>query len=68
MSFPNAYSFSAHVSAYKVVIEKWSKSDFTQHTSVIDYPREEMAEHLEKSFQRLKSEQQLTLTGVCSRR
>ena len=49
--------FCAHVSAYKVVFERWRKNDFSEHTSVIDYPTEEMATYLEGSFKLLKSEQ-----------
>jgi hypothetical protein len=49
--------FCAHVAAYKVVFERWSNNDFAEHTSVINYPTEEMAAYLEDSFKHLKSEQ-----------
>jgi hypothetical protein len=49
--------FCAHVAAYKVVFERWSKNDFAEYTSVLVYPTEEMAAYLESSFKRLKSEQ-----------
>jgi len=49
--------FCAHVSAYKVVFERWRNNDFAEHTSVIDYPTQEMAKYLEKSFRQLKFEQ-----------
>ena len=55
--------FCAHVAAYKVVFERWSKHDFAEHTSVIDYPTREMASYLAESFKHLKSEQARLLGG-----
>ena len=49
--------FCAHVAAYKVVFERWSKDDFAEYTSVMNYPTVEMARYLERSFKSLKSEQ-----------
>jgi hypothetical protein len=49
--------FCAHVAAYKVVFERWRKNDFAEHTSVLNYPTEEMAAYLLSSFSYLKSEQ-----------
>ena len=34
--------FCAHVAAYKVVFERWSENDFTEYTSVVNYPTDEM--------------------------
>jgi hypothetical protein len=53
--------FCAHVTAYKVVFDRWSKGDFTENTSVLNYPTAEMATYLESSFKRLKSQQQQLL-------
>jgi len=47
----------AHVAAYKVVFERWSKDDFSKYVSVVDYPTKEMAEYLGESFRRLKAQQ-----------
>ena len=49
--------FCAHVSAYKAVFEKWSKNDFAEHTSVMNYPTEGLSIYLQESFRKLKSEQ-----------
>jgi hypothetical protein len=49
--------FCAHVAAYKVVFERWSKGDFKEYVSVLDYPTKEMNEYLSSSFKRLKVEQ-----------
>jgi len=49
--------FCAHVAAHKVVFERWSKGDFREHASVLNYPTFELGEYLERSFLRLKSEQ-----------
>jgi len=49
--------FCAHVSAYKVVFDRWSQDDFSEYTSVLNYPTTEMAAYLETSFKLLKAEQ-----------
>lgn len=53
--------FCAHVAAYKVVIERWNKNDFSEHVSVTDYPTEEVTEYVGKSFRYLKSKQRSLL-------
>lgn len=53
--------FCAHVTAYRVVFERWSENDFTEHRSVINYPTEEMAAYLTRSFRLLKSQQRRLL-------
>lgn len=53
--------FCAHVAAYRVVFERWSEHDFSEHTSVIGYPTEEMAVYLKGSFRLLKSQQRRLL-------
>ncbi len=55
--------FCAHVAAYKVVFERWSKGDFSENVSVIDYPTAELAQYLETSFRRLKAAQARLLGG-----
>lgn len=49
--------FCAHVTAYKVVFERWNQNDFSEYVSVMDYPTEEINTYLQQSFKRLKAEQ-----------
>ncbi len=49
--------FCAHVAAYAVVFERWERKDFSEYTSVVNYPTQELATYLEKSFTQLKAEQ-----------
>jgi hypothetical protein len=58
--------FCAHVAAYKVVFERWSKHDFSEYTSVANYPAKEVIEYLGESFKHLKC-QQRHLLGESSR-
>lgn len=66
--------FCAHVAAYKVVFERWRNKDFSEYTSVLNYPTIEMATYLESSFKYLKSEQahllgtRLSTKGIGQRR
>jgi hypothetical protein len=53
--------FCAHVAAYRVVFDQWSENDFSEQTSVIDYPTAEMAAYLRSSFTLLKSQQRRLL-------
>jgi hypothetical protein len=46
----------AHVTSYKVVLEKWEKGDFTEHTALVGFPRE-LHDYTKVSFDLLKSEQ-----------
>jgi hypothetical protein len=49
--------FCAHVSAYQVVFDRWSRKDYSEYTSVLNYPNQELSQYLEESFKMLKSEQ-----------
>ena len=49
--------FCAHVTAYKVVFERWNQNDFSEYVSVMDYPTEEINTYLQQSFRQLKAEQ-----------
>jgi hypothetical protein len=56
--FPESLQlFCAHVTAYRVVLDRWSKNDFAEYTSVLNFPSGEMNAYLENSFEKLKSEQ-----------
>jgi hypothetical protein len=47
----------AHVSAYKAVLKKWENQDYSEHTALVNYPWEDVAAYVEKSFTSLKQEQ-----------
>lgn len=55
--------FCAHVAAYQPVLKKWELKDYSEHTSLINYPTKELLEYCDKSFERLKAEQS-KLLGV----
>ncbi len=48
--------FLAHSAGYKAVIRKWELKDFTESSSVIDYP-DELIEYAERSYQALTAQQ-----------
>jgi hypothetical protein len=55
---PNALlQLCAHVEAYKTVLKRWEKEDFSVRTSVIDYPWE-VQEYARRRYADLKGEQQ----------
>ena len=47
----------AHVTAYETVLKRWEDNDFSEHTSLIDYPTEEIITYTQRSFEMLKAEQ-----------
>ena len=47
---------SAHSAGYKAVIKKWELGDFSESTSVINYPAE-IEDYAEKSYLMLKAKQ-----------
>jgi len=47
----------AHVSAYKAVLKKWEKGDYSENTSVVNYPWRDVRTYVETSFLYLKQEQ-----------
>ncbi len=55
--------FCAHVAAYQPVLEKWETKDYSEHTSLINYPTKELLDYCDKSFEGLKAEQS-QLLGV----
>lgn len=52
--------FMAHSAGYKAVIKKWQMGDFSEGTSVIEYPVE-IVEYAEQSYLKLKKQQQKLL-------
>jgi hypothetical protein len=47
----------AHVASYQVVLKKWGNNDFSEHTSLIDYPGRELLDYSHRSFKELKDKQ-----------
>ncbi len=47
----------AHVAAYKTVIHKWEQNDFSEHTSIINFPAREVNKYVDSSFSKLKKRQ-----------
>lgn len=48
--------FIAHVSAYKVIVEKWADDNFSEWDAAIDYPAT-LKEYVAKTYLALKDEQ-----------
>jgi hypothetical protein len=49
--------FCAHVTAYRVVFDQWSKNDFSEHTTGLRYPKAALTPYLLESFKELKDNQ-----------
>lgn len=52
--------FVAHVAAYKAVLKKWEKDDYSQILSVIDFPAD-LDAYATKSYTSLKKEQSILI-------
>jgi hypothetical protein len=48
--------FLAHSAGYKAIIKKWRDGNFSEHSSVIEYP-DEIEEYAENSFLSLRKQQ-----------
>lgn len=46
----------AHVTSYKVVLERWEQADFSEHTALIPFPKD-FRDYVKVSFEKLKSKQ-----------
>jgi len=49
--------FLAHVAAYKVVFERWEQNDFSEHTSIVNYPAQPLQMYLSDTYRACKAEQ-----------
>jgi len=47
----------AHVSAYKTIIKKWDDGDFSENTSIVNFPGEKVHEYASQTYNYLKEEQ-----------
>jgi hypothetical protein len=57
----------AHVAAYQTILKKWQDNDFSEHLSLIDYPRKPLTEYAIQSFKQLKSKQAKLIGEVSGR-
>lgn len=57
----------AHVEAYRVVLARWDAGDFSQNTSVINFP-ETLNDDVEQSFNALKDVQARLMSGATASR
>ena len=46
----------AHVAAYRPVLKQWEQGDYSEQTSVIDFPRD-VHNYVDSAFRRIKAEQ-----------
>jgi len=47
----------AHVSAYKAVLKNWENGNYSEHTSLVNYPWRDVRTYVQASFMNLKQEQ-----------
>jgi hypothetical protein len=47
----------AHVAGYMPVLKAWEEGDFSRHTSVVNFPAEELLAYTQANYDRLKREQ-----------
>ena len=47
----------AHVAAYKTVVKRWEEGDFREHTTDINFPRDELLNYVEDKYKKLKAQQ-----------
>jgi hypothetical protein len=57
-------TLAAHVSGYEVFLQQWQSGDFTEKTSVVNYPGPELRAYAERSYSELKREQRNLLAGL----
>jgi hypothetical protein len=51
----------AHVAAYRPVVEAWKAGNFSEHTSLLEFPTRSILEYAREHCHRLKQEQALLL-------
>lgn len=44
----------AHIAAYKAVLARWEKGDYSEYTSVNNWPARELTEVIRKEFDQLR--------------
>ncbi len=53
----------AHVAAYRAVMKKWKGGDYSENTSWMTFPREDLVHYTSETFRRLKEEQRRLLAA-----
>ncbi|WP_257463589.1 hypothetical protein [Archangium lipolyticum] len=64
---PCLLTLCAHVAAYQAVMKRWEEKDFSEHSSLVNFPTE-VLDYAHKSFLHLKAEQSRLLGLVNKRR
>ena len=58
----------AHIAAYHTVLRKWDAGDYTEHTSIINFPGAELKAVVKPVYDRLLREQTLLIAATQTRR
>ncbi len=65
--FPASFiDLISHVGTYKAVIKKWEEGDFSEHTSICNFPGKELMENVEPIYKDLRKKQK-ELLGLLKR-
>lgn len=63
--FPQAFVDAlAHIAAYKAVFRQWKDGDYSEHTSVCNYPAVDLMNVVEPTYLKLRNEQKKLIQGV----
>ena len=54
---PCLLDLCAHITAYQTVMKRWESDDFSEHTSLINHPTQQVIEYAREAFGALKAEQ-----------
>jgi hypothetical protein len=58
----------AHISVYHAVLKQWEEGDFSEHSSVINFPDAALLETVEPAYKRLRKEQEELISFTQKRR
>lgn len=47
----------SHIVVYDSVLKKWEQGEYTEYTSINDFPHSDLRSHVEPTFRRLRAEQ-----------
>lgn len=63
--FPDAFTrFMAHVSGYKAVLGQWKNEDYSEFTSVCNFPYDELFRLVESQYYHLRAKQKYLISGL----
>ena len=63
--FPAAFvAVLAHIAAYRAVIKEWEARQYGEHTSILNFPREQLLVTVEPIYHRLRAEQSVLIGQV----